>query len=185
MGTRITVLLHCGWYLRGTRRLKGRVTFFKKAPLVGWELCIEHSCGRWDARSPGVRDELHTSASDRLSCCVTEETLVTCLLISTVSTQNVQYIPTIISSSFCDEWIIISMKFKGSTLVWSSAVWWILGFVSFCIPHLKMWSHEVPTSWTPHVLRGEGYLLFAGFMFSPYSLHTQAERHAAGPCSDQ
>lgn len=63
-------------------------------------VCIEDGAGWWDARSPGVRDELHTSASDRLSRCVTEETLVTCLRIITLRTHtHLQYIPTAIASS--------------------------------------------------------------------------------------
>lgn len=73
------MLLHYGWYPPGKQR----------AAISGMRnVCLEPSPGLWDARSSGVRDELHTSASDRLPRCVTEETLVTCLLMSTVSARK-------------------------------------------------------------------------------------------------
>lgn len=66
---------------------------------------IKDSAGLRDARSPGVRDELHTAASHRLCCCVIEGALVTCLRISTVHTCTV-YPLTLI------ERVVIEMKLK-------------------------------------------------------------------------
>lgn len=67
---------------------------FVKGSISGMRnVCIEDGAGWWDARSPGVRDELHTSASDRLSRCVTEETLFTCLLIITLRTHTFTVYP--------------------------------------------------------------------------------------------